>query len=174
MIFFSDLHKFDRWACLLLFSSDDEHRSTLCSLSITSFRESYSSISWKLPLLLQDDGYFLSQLFIWSSDNMQYHVAAATAVKSHQLCPTLCNPIDGSPTGSSVPGILQARILEWVAISFSNEWKRKVKVKSLSRVWLLATPWIIAYQATRLLHPWDSRGKSIGVGCHCLLHAISC
>ena len=64
-----------------------------------------------------------------------------------QLCPTLCDPIDGSPPGSAIPGILQARTLEWVAISFSNAWKRKVKVKSLSRVWLLATPWTAAYQA---------------------------
>ena len=63
------------------------------------------------------------------------------------LCPTLCNPIDGSPPGSPVPGILQARTLEWVAISFSNPWKWKVKVKSLSRVWLLATSWTAAYQA---------------------------
>ena len=67
--------------------------------------------------------------------------------KSLQSCPTLCNPIDGSPTGSSVPGILQARILEWVAISFSNAWKWKVKVKLLSRVQLFATPWTAAYQA---------------------------
>ena len=69
------------------------------------------------------------------------------AAKSRQLCPTLCNPIDGSPPGSPVPGILQARTLEWVAISFSNAWKWKVKVKSLSRVRLLATPWTAAYQA---------------------------
>ena len=74
-------------------------------------------------------------------------VATATAAKSLQSCPTLCDPIDGSPTGSPVPGILQARTLEWVAISFSNAWKRKVKVKSLSRVRLLATPWTAAYQA---------------------------
>ena len=60
--------------------------------------------------------------------------ATAAAAKSHQPCPTLCDPIDGSPAGSSVPGILQARILEWVAISFSNAWKWKVKVNSLSRV----------------------------------------
>ena len=73
--------------------------------------------------------------------------AAAAAAKSLQLCPTLCDPIDGSPPGSPVPGILQARILEWVAISFSNAWKWKVKVKSLSRVQLLATPWTAAYQA---------------------------
>ena len=69
------------------------------------------------------------------------------AAKSLQSCPTLCDPIDGSPPGSPVPGVLQARTLEWVAISFSNAWKWKVKVKSLSRLRLLATPWTAAYQA---------------------------
>ena len=72
---------------------------------------------------------------------------AAAAAKSLQSCPTLCDPIDGSPPGSAVPGILQARTLEWAAISFSNAWKWKVKVKSLSRARLLATPWTAAYQA---------------------------
>ena len=72
--------------------------------------------------------------------------AAAATAKSLQSCPTLCDPIDGSPPGSAVLGILQAKILEWVAISFSNAWKWKVKVKSLSRVRLLATPWTAAYQ----------------------------
>ena len=72
----------------------------------------------------------------------------AAAAKLLQSCPTLCNPIDGSPPGSPVPGILQARTLEWVAISFSNASKWKVKVKSLSHVWLLATPWTAAYQAS--------------------------
>ena len=67
--------------------------------------------------------------------------------KSFQFCPTLCDPIDGSPSGSPVPGILQARTLEWVAISFSNASKWKVKVQSLSHVWLLATPWTAAFQA---------------------------
>ena len=71
-------------------------------------------------------------------------VATATA-KSFQLCPTLCDPTDGSPPGSPVSGILQARTLECVAISFSNAWKWKVKVKSLSPVRLLATPWTAAY-----------------------------
>ena len=70
---------------------------------------------------------------------------AAAAAKSLQSCPTLCNPIDSSPPGSPVPGILQARTLEWVAISFSNAWKWKVKVKSLSRVRLFTTPWTAAY-----------------------------
>ena len=71
----------------------------------------------------------------------------AAAAKSLQSCPTLCDHIDGSLPGSPVPGILQARTLEWVAISFSNAWKWKVKVKSLSRIWLFATPWTAAYQA---------------------------
>ena len=73
--------------------------------------------------------------------------AAAAAAKSLQSCATLGDPVDGSPPGSSIPGILQAGILERVAISFSNAWKWKVKVKSLSRVWLLGTPWTAAYQA---------------------------
>ena len=77
----------------------------------------------------------------------QATVHAAAAAKSLQSCPTLCDPIDGSPPGSSVPGILQARTLERVAISFSNAWKWKVKVKSLNRVQLLVTPWTAAYQA---------------------------
>ena len=67
--------------------------------------------------------------------------------KSLQSCPTLCDPTVGSPPGSPVPGILQARTLEWVAISFSSAWKWKVKGKSLSCVRLFATPWIAAYQA---------------------------
>ena len=71
--------------------------------------------------------------------------AAPAAGKSRQLCPTLCDPKDGSPPGSLVSGILQARTLEWVAISFSNAWKWKMKAKSLSRVWLLVTPWTAAF-----------------------------
>ena len=73
--------------------------------------------------------------------------AAAAAAKLLQSCPTLCDPIDGSPPGSPVPGILQARTLEWVSISFSNAGKRKMKGKSLSRVRLSVTPWTVAYQA---------------------------
>ena len=73
--------------------------------------------------------------------------SAAAAAKSLQSCPTVCDPIDGNTPGSPVPGILQARTLEWVAISFSNAWNWKVKVKSLSCVWLFATPWTTAYQA---------------------------
>ena len=70
-----------------------------------------------------------------------------TAAKSLQSCPTLCDPIDSSPPGSTIPGILQAGTLEWVAISFSNAGKWKVKVKSLSCVRLFTTPWTAAYQA---------------------------
>ena len=73
--------------------------------------------------------------------------AAAAAAKSVQSCLTLCDPIDSSPPGSAIPGILQAGVLEWIAISFSNAWKWKVKVKSLSCIRLLATPWTAAYQA---------------------------
>ena len=91
-----------------------------------------------------------------------YVYAAAAAAKSLQSCPTLCDPIDSSPPDST--GTLQARTLEWVAISFSNAWKWKVKVKSLSRVRPLA--WTAAYQ---VLRPRDLPGKSTGVGCHCLL-----
>ena len=74
-----------------------------------------------------------------------WFLSAAAAAKLLQSCLTLCDPIDGSPPGSLVSGILQARTLEWVAISFSNAWKWKVKVKSLSCVWLFTTPWTAAY-----------------------------
>ena len=86
----------------------------------------------------------------WRVNNkqkIQRYCMLTRAAKSLQSCPTLFHPIDGSPPGSLVPGILQARTLEWVAISFSSAWKWKVKVKSLSCVRLLATPWTAAYQA---------------------------
>ena len=100
--------------------------------------EDFLCFSWvdiMLPSSAPCRGVFLSS-----------HCKAATA-KSLQSCPTLCDPIDGSPPGSAVPGILQARTLEWVAISFSNAQKWKVKGKSLSHVWLFAAPWTEAYQA---------------------------
>ena len=87
-----------------------------------------------------------ARAFLWPIFHSKWMVAAAAA-KSLQLCPTLCDPIDDLLPGSSVSGILQARTLEWVAISFSNAWKWKVKVKSLSHVQLLATSWTAAYQA---------------------------
>ena len=92
--------------------------------------------------------------------------AAAAAAKSLQSCPTLCDPIDSSPPGSPIPGILQARTLEWVDISFSNSWKWKVKGKLLSRVWPLATPWTAAHQAPPSM---GFSRQSAGVGCHRLL-----
>ena len=73
--------------------------------------------------------------------------AAAAAAKSCQSCPTLCNSTDGSPSSSAIPGILQARTLEWVAISFFSAWKWKVKVKLVSRIWLFMTPWTATYEA---------------------------
>ena len=83
----------------------------------------------------------------WGQQALFKILYAAAAAKSLQSCPTLCDPIDSSPPGSPVPGILQARTLEWVAISFSSAWKWKVKVKSISRVRLFETPWTAAYQA---------------------------
>ena len=99
---------------------------------------------------------FISKIFLsafFSAKAHQPHITVngfskrTAAAKSLQSCPTLCDPIDVSPPDSPAPGILQARTLEWVAISFSNAWKWKVKVKSLSHIRLLATPWIAAYQA---------------------------
>ena len=101
-------------------------------------------------------------LSLWLIVDLQSYILVATinwlpvlfclcfhhsAAKSLQSCPTLCDSIDSSPLGSPVPGILQARTLEWVAISFSSAWKWKVKVRSLSRPRLLVTPWTAAYQA---------------------------
>ena len=120
----------------------------------------FQNLYWYISPLNLDSGHFLIST-CWS--------ISAAAAKSLQSCPTLCNPIDGSPPGSPIPGILQARTLEWVAISFSNAWKWKVKVKSLHRVWLLATPWTAAYQAPPSM---DFPGKSTGVECHCLLNTV--
>ena len=103
-----------------------------------------------------------------SSNLLNRQWCLAAAAKSLQSCLTLCDSIDGSPRGSPVPGILQARTLEWVAISFS-------KVRSESEVAqscpTLSDPH--GLQPTRLLHPWDFPGKSTGVGCHCLLQVVS-
>ena len=118
-----------------------------------------SNLDWQFV------SYIILYMFQWlysliivstpSFPNILYHFnewrdsnyAAAAAAKSLRSSLTLCDPIDGSPPGSPVPGSLQARTLEWVAISFSNAWKWNVKVKSLSHVRLFATPWTAAYQA---------------------------
>ena len=89
--------------------------------------------------------YFLFLFLLAQFGKLQFLLNVCA--KSLQSCPTLCDPLDGSPPGSPVPGILQARTLEWLAISFSNVWKWKVKVKLLGRVRLLATPWTVAHQA---------------------------
>ena len=89
---------------------------------------------------------FWASTIFFSPAAASFYIPTAAA-KSLQSCPTLCDPRDGSPPGSAVPGILQARTLEWVAISFSNAWKWRVKVKSLSRVRLFTTPWTAAHQA---------------------------
>ena len=130
-----------------------------------------TSSEWKFPLF-----YIHQHLLV--SIQLQflkpiYHVneksasrTATAAAKSLQSCPTLCDPRDGSPPGSPVPGTLQARTLEWAAISFSKAWKWK---GSRSVVSDFQRPH--GLQPTRLLHPWDFPGKSTGVGCHCLLRA---
>ena len=103
-----------------------------------------SSISEMIYMLLF---WPCSKSKLLKNTNTQYFTCAAAAAKSLQSCLTLCDPIDGSPPGSPIPGILQARILEWFAISFSNAGKWKVKVKSLSRFRLSATPRTAAHQA---------------------------
>ena len=92
----------------------------------------------------------------WKKHKLESTLPAATA-KSLQLCLTLCDPIDDSPLGSPIPGILQARTLEWVAISFSNTWKWKVKVKSFSRVWLLVTPMDCSLPGSSVLGIFQAR-----------------
>ena len=120
------------------------------SLPMGFFRQEY----WSGLLFLPTRDLPALCLLHWQGDSLplchlatstSYGIPATTTTKSLQLCSTLCDPIDGSPQ-ATVPGILQARTLEWVAISFSNAWKWKVKVKLLSRVWPSATPWTAAYQ----------------------------
>ena len=100
----------------------------------------------------------------WGRAHLQCWISMLLLLLSRFSRVWLCDPIDGSPSGSPVPGILQARTLEWVATSFSNAWKWKwsCSVKSGSSR-------SHGLQPTRLLHPWDFPGKSTGVGCHCLL-----
>ena len=114
--------------------------SQWCRPTISSSVIPFSSCPQSFPA---SESFPMSQLFTSGGQS----TPAAAAAKSLQSCPTLCDPIDSSPPGSTIPGILQARTLERVAISFSNTWKWKVKVKSLSRARLLATPWTAAYQA---------------------------
>ena len=105
------------------------------------------SISPRIKFFSKESVHHIRWPKYWSFSFSISSAAAATAAKLPQSCLTLCDPIDSSPSGSPVPGILQARTLEWVAISFSNAWKWRVKVKLLSHAQLLATPWTAAYQA---------------------------
>jgi len=136
-----------RWPCLLLRMGSGS-KILLCTR--ISWQACLNKDWWDLTICISKfNGY---PKFTWS----RYHNlsllcellqhSAAAAAKSLQSRPTLCNPIEGSPPGSAIPRILQARILEWVAISFSNAWKWKMKVKSLSHVQLFTTPWTAAYQ----------------------------
>ena len=121
-------------------------------------------ISLSNPFRFNQTGVYYHSIYSWANwgtESLKYFSQGHTsgklrikprasdpsAAESLQSCPTLCNPIDGSPPDSPIPEILQARTLEWVAISFSNAWKWKVKMKSLSYVRLFATPWTAAYQA---------------------------
>ena len=134
------------YCCLLIFLTEWVRRFFSCFLlfylvsghGILSIR-----IAWELLRIICNLTIYYTFIDTW----IHSYTHAAAAAKSLQSCPTLWDPIDGSPPGSSVPGILQARTLEWVAISFSNAWKWKVKVKLLCRAQLLVTPWTAAYQA---------------------------
>ena len=117
------------------------------SMGLYCSREPLELQGWGCKLLVTLFRSPLKDGLVISSRQDLCSMQSLSAAKSLQSCPTLCDPVDGSPPGSPVPGILQARTLEWVAISFSKAWKWKVKVKSLSRVCLLATPWTAAYQA---------------------------
>ena len=147
-----------RWCHPTILSSVVPFSSCLLSQHQALFQWVSSSHQVAKVLELQHQSFqwifradFLEDWLVWSPcsprDSQESSPSAAAAAKSLQSCLTLCNPIDGSPPGSPIPGILQARILEWVAISFSNAWKWKVKVKSLSHVQLLATPWTATCQA---------------------------
>ena len=124
---------------------------------------SFPNLYFKAAFLWPGTIYLLQSIIL---NFIHWIYAAAAAAKSLQSCPTLCDPIDGSPPGSPVPGILQAKTLEWVTISSSNAWKWKVKGKSVSHVWLLATPWTAAHQAPPSMG--FSRQEHWS-GCHCLL-----
>ena len=118
---------------------------------------SWHLVQWPSDHLSLNWGWFFFIFRIMENHTLSKSLSSGTqeacdaesedAAKSLQSCLTLCDPIDCSPPGSPVPGILQARTLEWVAISLSNVWKWKVKVKSFSCVQLFSTPWTSAYQA---------------------------
>ena len=130
------------WFCIPLMYNDIKHLVIwLSAIHISSLEKSLSRF---LVHFLKIDFFpssFRFTNFPGGSDSKESAYNAGVAAASLQSCPTLCDPINGSPLGSPVPGILPARTLKWGAISFSNAWKWKVKVKSLSHVQLLSTPW---------------------------------
>ena len=136
------------WFCIPLMYNDIKHLVIwLSAIHISSLEKSLSRFFIHFLKIDFFPSSFRFTNFPGGSDSKESAYSAGAAAASLQSCPTLCDPINGSPPGSSVPGILQARTLEWVAISFFKAWKWKVKGKSLSRVQLLATPCTAAYQA---------------------------
>ena len=139
--------------CVPLFETPPSTIAHQALLSKEFSRQEYwSALSFSFPGDLPNSGikprsHVLQTDSLPSESLRKFCFNPAAAAKSLQSCPTLCDPIDGSPPGSPVPGILLARTWEWVAISFSNAWKWKGKVKSLSHAQLLVTPWTSAYQA---------------------------
>ena len=132
-------------------------KPTFSLSSFTFFKRLFAKLLQSCPILCDPmdcslpgssiHGTFQARVLEWAVIAFSKRLFAAAAAKSLQLCPTQCDPMNCSLPGFSVHGILQARTVEWVAISFSNAGKWKGKVKSFSRVWLLATPWTAAYQA---------------------------
>ena len=139
-----------KWQPHTVFVPGKSHgqRSMVGSMSPWSLKKSWMWLKWLNKISSSN---MLNKALFWGrimADQSELVGTQRThTAKSHESCPTLCNPTDSSPPGCPISGILQARTLEWVAVSFSNAWKWKVKVKSLSRVRLLATPWTAAYQA---------------------------
>ena len=130
----------DSWVCDTITTTHSFNKQWICADDLSS------TVYWEVPVNEDTAPCSKRKLHIMDLET-RVPAAAAAAAKSLQLCLTLCDPIDGSPPGSPIPGILQARTLEWVAISSSNAWKWKVKVKLLSRVQLFATPRTAAHQA---------------------------
>ena len=127
-------------------NSPRHHWQAFCCCPGSFYHPKSSGVNYRIEIIVRGKFLCVSNLEIPNIKETKTVYKNAAAAKSLQSCPTLCNPIDGSPPGSPVPGILQARTLQWVAISF-NAWKWKVKVKSLSRVRPSATPWTAGHQA---------------------------
>ena len=138
-----DLYSAASWFSMDLMSKC----SLLWGLFVGSLEKTWVPLPIKFPQEKSGESMTHSTPLAATTEEVSEGIESAAAAKSLQSCPTLCDPIAGSPPGSPVPGILQARTLEWAAISFSNMWKWSVKVKLLSRVRLCATPWTAAYQA---------------------------